>query len=695
MGIKKDYVSAAADTICQMNPSLDKEDVEKIVVRKMKQMIQDPTVTMDNDVTRANETIKLTDLCAWIEKKNPVVSGNATFYIQPDILESPTSNMLRELKKERKVVKKEMFKHAPESDEYRQLDLAQANLKVIMNAEYGASGSPMAAFYTKYSPAATTLMAQSIITTMAMFFEGYIGDNQKFSHINECFDWLNVIREKDEKIPKWVWTPSVEDVISRVRRKFYMYNMENDVVIEKYISNCNEDELTYIYYANNLEGIISKHKKIQDLFRSIFASLPLHEASNRGVPEEFKDRFKNRNQYNEWVSKEMFFNPYNVPDIIKNDIEQLVKIMYQLTFVKYLTPDSIVKLNYSKRNTILLVDTDSNVINANMFIEFILDRVFGGETFGRKRTYNEMICANVLAKILDGCVETLLDWYGVTHNMNEEARKELVMKNEYMFKRLFLMNKKKRYASSVVLREGSIMIPYKTDIKGVDFIKSGVTEEVTKRFTKMLEKHILFSDEIELHELMKDIKKLEGEVYNDLKNGGMKFLKLQTYKNEGAYQKSQVKGEDGKPLIDAMGTEVTVSGGWRIPVFRGVTAWNELNPSQKIYQYERVSLIKLIVTSVMDLDKIKDNHHNEYKLIIEKIFSSSNPDLQKAGLKVIAIPTTVKQIPDWIIDLIDYDAIISDVIGSFKSVLEALKIEGISIKTPHGKANVVSSLISI
>ena len=69
--------------------------------------------------------------------------------------------------------------------------------------------------------------------------------------------------------------------------------------------------------------------------------------------------------------------------------------------------------------------------------------------------------------------------------------------------------------------------------------------------------------------------------------------------------------------------------------------------------------------------------------------------MQKYGLKVIAIPSNVKQIPEWIIGLIDYDVIISDVIGSFRSVLDALKIEEINLRTPNGKANITSSLISI
>jgi hypothetical protein len=196
MSFKAKYIKEAVSSLLKIDPSLDEDEVEKFIIKNMKEHLSNPTIIMDNNVTHDNIKTNLVDLCHWIDEKVPVVSGNATFYNQPEVLESPTSNMLRALKKGRKTVKNEMFKYKRTDDKYQMLDLEQSNIKVIMNAEYGGSGAPTAAFYTKYSPAATTLMAQSIITTMAAFFEGYIGDNMKFFHINECIDWLNTISKK-------------------------------------------------------------------------------------------------------------------------------------------------------------------------------------------------------------------------------------------------------------------------------------------------------------------------------------------------------------------------------------------------------------------------------------------------------------------------------------------------------------------
>ena len=47
----------------------------------MKEHLKDPTIIADNNVTGAHGEMTLTDLCQWIDVNNPVISGNATFYL--------------------------------------------------------------------------------------------------------------------------------------------------------------------------------------------------------------------------------------------------------------------------------------------------------------------------------------------------------------------------------------------------------------------------------------------------------------------------------------------------------------------------------------------------------------------------------------------------------------------------------------
>ena len=674
------YVEFAKDALVSIDDELakvDDKDLEDAIRHIVKENIKDPTINMDNDVKHKNSDTSLTKMCEWIDERQPIVSGNATFYCQHAEEQSPTANMMINKKRGRKQVKSEMFKLDPKSAEYAMKDLEQLNIKIIMNAEYGASGTPTAAFYAKYSPPATTLMAQSIITTMAAFFEGFIGDNQKFFHTNECIDWMmRVIKSKPLTIPPWMKIPTASETAMRIKKKFMTLSLEDNEMVNSFCNNRTQEELVYLYYANNIKEMMLNNSYIRDILYRILTNLPKYETSEDEVPTEFKDKFDNVKDYNKWVCQEMFFNPYNVPECISKDMAEFANIMHEYVFVQYITPDSIIKLNNHPRNTVLLVDTDSNIVNVDLFISAVLKEVFPNESFSRQTIYNEMITGNILAATLDPSIKDMLDYYARMHYVKDaEIRKELTMKNEFMFRRFFIMLTKKRYVASIVLREGNMMIPFKPEIKGVDFIKAAVDVEVSNRFQKILCERILYPEELQLHEMMKDLKEFGDDIYNDLKKGGTTYLKQQMYK--------PINGYANKERAQSL------------QVYRGSTLWNILFPDKKINSLDRVSILKLAIKDPSDILQLQNAYPNQYKMIMENVFNSPDPNVKKSGMSVICIPRSVKEIPSWIIPYIDYNIIISDIMGSFRSILDALEIVGIQYKTPNGNATKVSGLISI
>lgn len=675
MGVQEAYIKEATNSLHIIHPDIDKDKLEEVISHIVKMRFKDPSIIMDNNVTGDHTTITLSRLCNWIDNNKPVVSGNATFYKQPSELLSPTSGMLKSMKIERKNAKADMFKLSPESDEYQMADLNQQNIKVSMNSDYGGSGTPTAAFYTKWSPPATTLMAQSIITTMANFFESFIGDNNKFFSINECFDWMKAAINKKMDIPKWIRIPNREETKNRVKLSFITLCQSDIDIINKFIDNITDEQLIYLFYANNMKELIRRHSKIQEWIHNVMVTLPCYEAAEKEVPEEFKGRFSSVNEYNSWISTEMFLNPYKIPECIKEDMHKIKSVIDQLVYVEYTTPDSINKLNNHKRNTVILVDTDSNIINTDIFIQFILEEIFPGETFNRPRMYNEFILGSMIGSIVSNPVAMLLDYYARCRNINEVDRKELTMKNEFLFRTLFLMKTKKRYAASIVLREGNIMIPFKEEIKGMDFIKAGVDDYVSKKFNDLLCRHILFADIIDLHKLMVEIKDFEKEIYNDIRKGNKKFLKQQQFKTAEGYKSAEKA--------------------WSLPVFKGSMVWNELYPDQKINVLDNVRILKTTIKNANDVAKLKYNYPEAYDMVMGKVFLSPNKLIQDAGLRYVCIPQNVPTIPDWLVFIADADLIVSDIIASFRSILDALDIEPISFKTPNGNASLTSCLIAL
>ena len=675
MGIQDRYIDKATEVLHQIHPEISEVKLRDIISHIVKMRFKDPSIIMDNNVTGDHTIITLSKLCNWIDTNKPVVSGNATFYKQPSELLSPTSGMLKSMKKERKQAKGDMFKLVPESDDYQMADLNQQNIKVSMNADYGGSGTPTAAFYTKWSPPATTLMAQSIITTMANFFESFIGDNNKFFSINECFDWMRAVIRKKVNPPKWIQMPSKEETKHRIKLCFITLAQSDIELIDQFIDNATDEQLIYLFYANNMKELIRRHPKLQEWIHNVMVKLPRYEAAEKEVPEEFKSRFATVNDYNSWISSEMFLNPYKIPECIKEYMHNIKSIIDQLVYVEYTTPDSINKLNNHKRNTVILVDTDSNIINTDIFIQFILEEIFPGETFGRPRMYNEFILGSMIGSIVANPVALLLDYYARCRNINEVDRKELTMKNEFLFRTLFLMKTKKRYAASIVLREGNIMIPFKEEIKGMDFIKAGVDDYVSKKFNDLLCRHILFADDIDLHKMMVEIKDFEKEIYDDIRKGNKKFLKLQQFKTAEGYK--------------------SVEKAWSLPVFKGAMVWNELYPEQKINVLDNVRILKTTVKDANGAAVLKYDYPDAYNTVMGKIFLSPNKAIQNAGLRYVCIPQNVQTIPDWLISIADADLIVSDIIGSFRSILDALDVEPISFKTPNGNATLTSCLIAL
>ena len=57
----------------------------------------------------------------------------------------------------------------------------------INKFDYGGSGAPTSAFYSEHSGPATTVSAQSVISTTENTFEAFIADNYYFLDLNDFF----------------------------------------------------------------------------------------------------------------------------------------------------------------------------------------------------------------------------------------------------------------------------------------------------------------------------------------------------------------------------------------------------------------------------------------------------------------------------------------------------------------------------
>lgn len=229
-------------------------------------------------------------------------------------------------------------------------------------------------------------------------------------------------------------------------------------------------------------------------------------------------------------------------------------------------------------------------------------------------------------------------------------------------RRLVISEVKKRYMSLFKLREGTLLNPPKTDIKGFDFKKASTSDVCEKIFTGLAEDYLLKSENIDVRGLREELRQLEKDIMQDIQMGNLTYLPIANAKELSAYAEP--------------GTEQSV---------RGVITWNSIYPDNQIELPSKVKMLKLTTFKEEDIEPLKRTEPEIYDIIMKEIFhdhsgifvTTSVKDgkvhVKSKGMQVIAIPSN-GSIPEWIKPFIDYGSMIGSILAPFKSVTDLLKI---------------------
>lgn len=719
----KKYIKEMTSIMMDMNPEWDKEFIEDTIKKMIKKNGQNPIVTLDNNYTGESRETSLLSVLDWLMERKPIIAGNGTFYKNQNEAINPIARMLKNFLIQRKAYKAEMFKvDDTSSPEYRDFDLKQQNEKVNANSYYGASGAPSSAFYSLWSGAATTLSAQSVISTTETLFESFAADNYYFLNMTELFDWMTkILKEFDDDLDDFIQIRSFNDTLDRLLSKVLDKQDNDEEVLSTYLDSLTDGQLTYLYYKNNLLEFIGDHEEVQDLIISIFDNIEnLDYVSENDtnwfikIPKKYKPDFvgSSSKEWNSFVNQQYFMDSNNVPESIANDLFILKNHLMKYVYSRYLSMDRIYRLKNFKRKVVTVIDTDSNILSLDTSVEYIMENVIKGSTFGRPNINNEFICVNMITNILTEAVTDILLTYGEYSNIPEDYRPIYNMKNEFFFSKLIIGETKKRYISKILLREGNMMNPPKYDIKGFDFKKATCSEFAEEFFMGLIKKYIIDVDTIDVRPILQEIKNFRTNIKESIERGERTYLPNMSAKELGAYKQPE--------------SEQSV---------RGVLAWNMLYPDNMIELPSKVSVVKLNIFKENDIEDLREREPEIYQTIIDKIFNDesgifvqkvwvnesvdyvnpNNPDWYKKipkkyqakykklgpnawnefvdncdvddpsinpkgghfdfkirGMQVLAIPSNAT-IPEWVQPYIDYDTMINNILAPFNPVLEIFK----------------------
>lgn len=436
-------------------PQFTDDQIMQILEEEINSNFKDPTSAIHNDY---NDDMMLNQPLSTVyrfaKEKQPILGGNGTLFYNQDKISSPVADIIDDRidtrafhKNNMKSILGKMADVDPDSQEYSKLnedyeyaDMMQMEAKVRINSIYGSFGAPTFQLYNKYTAAATTGTAQSLISATAISFEAFIGNNVKFKSLDECFAYIDNIIHEEYEIPfdgiahdSDKYTPN--SIYNRLVANFApgVYKDSYDEILFSFLNTTTRQNLVKLYYKNNLIDFI-KCPVIDKLLVGMFDKL------------------------------EAFNDPNKVPKEIADDMKLLWEYFKEFVFYNYAYSERINRLKNDKRSIVKLVDTDSNLVYVQMWVDAMIDYIIPKSSTSMDKQSIEFACVNILAYLVTAMLKELLGKYCTDAHVLKRYHHRINMKNEFCFNPLLLAPTKKRYIGRILLREGKRMD--KVEIKG-------------------------------------------------------------------------------------------------------------------------------------------------------------------------------------------------------------------------------------
>lgn len=574
-----------------------------------------------------------------------------------------------------------------------------------------------------------TSQGRASVSSMTLHFEMFLADNVKFGSLDQVLEFINHIcgerfsrKFNDYDILNHI--PSKEECFAKLILDCGYRWIPNDNeldIIWKVINNLPQEDITRIYYKNNLYEFVSNYKVI-NLVKEMLYKL-----------------------------QRPYYTSVNIPEEIANDLNLFKDLCFDYVYYRYMFIDRIDRCDNIVKSVTMVSDTDSTIISVDAWYRFIVNQIneselrianycpdpilFVGEKDDddnwiskpwmeavefepKKLDYNfhtdeivecertnhpDILTPNdnvrysiisILGFVLDRTVNDYMikmctNQNSVKEPYHEQKLCKIWAKSEFLFKRLMMVpHAKKNYASLIEVQEGNIVPPdAQLDVKGIEAIhKSSKPLSTRKALQKILLEDILKAPVIDQFRFIKDIAIFEKQIMQSMRSGSKEFYKPVTIKSMSAYD---------DPL--------------RIQGIKASIAWNMIRPSD-------IEAINLDERNAVDIAKVNINKANiedireEFPNIYENMVKALNNETFKSYINVpesnkkfnelvskvkagdpevinqykieyegskiklkkytgseinaIALPMNVK-LPAWLEPFIDYDSIIADNLNGF------------------------------
>lgn len=620
------YLDRVFNMYMTMHPDRNPDKVRQHIQEMTDRHFKDISCQLNNNIT--HETINTT-VCAtfdWIEQRSPIISGNGTFFMQHEEYLSPIVVMLETLQAERKGVKKEMYKHDKKSVEYILLNTEQGSIKVIMNADYGGSGTTLSPFYSCYIPPATTGSAKVMTTTLICCLEMLSGNKDKWAkiqNINGLYDFINVVLTNEEERPNTIHdTFTIDEVAEALLSFVYVYSLQDVEYLKRFLSTLTNDQLSKLRLAFQVKYVLSEYLKSDiDIVMSYLKS--------------------HRLDWNNITKETLQISGFGteIPAEIKSHVDHISQVVLDNCCYPFILNDNEVRAAEMKNRLIVCVtDTDSLMVHfahyVNEFhahVENFRDSCIIASALGM-RLYVENIIPRMVKYLTIGC------------NIKDEYyRKKFVFKNEFGFLAMALIAKK-MYASSMFVQEGSPRDIHDIAVSGLSFKKRDSAEFLEEIMVHLYDKYILTPDKVSVEGIMDEYYALREKLKGELEHNP-KYYQVLGLKDVSAYDPNKILPEQ----------------------MRGALVWNELMPEEQMMPMDRVIVVRL------SFEKMQQYASTDQRIASVLRMSLVNNEKMK-DTPFICLPEHYHEIPDWVSLIIDKEGMVDKLLTPFKQLLSLFDI---------------------
>ena len=334
-------------------PLMNKEDIERAVEYSIQKRFKDFDLKIQNRYNEKTANMTALEILDYIKNREPIITSYGTMFKRHETVPNPMAKVIQSFLDLRKQYKKEMFKYPKGSEQFEKYNLLQALSKIDVNGIYGLIGLYVSILFDLNIAPAVTSTGRSLISSAILCFEGFLGNNVKFSSLNDILIFIDNVRLEysswkydDYSILGSSGFVNLEECFNKLMMNCgykYIPSYEDMDTIYRILQNCNQIELNRLFYKNNLYCFM-------DL--PIARNLMISIISNMQTP---------------------YIEPAKPPKEIIPQLNELRDLLVEYVFYNHQWMDRMDRNKNMIKNISIVSDTDSSFVSLDAWYHYNME----------------------------------------------------------------------------------------------------------------------------------------------------------------------------------------------------------------------------------------------------------------------------------------------------------------------------------